>query len=342
MGLGHSFYDAKNFLSKFTFKRGFNALTVLCSFYVSKAFGKAIHWGMPISVSIEPTTSCNLRCPECPSGMRQFTRPTGMLANNNYQKIIDQLYGKLWYLILYFQGEPYLNKNLFEMIEYAVARNIYTATSTNGHYLTDENAKATVVSGLDRLIISIDGLTQDVYEQYRIGGSLNKVIEGTKKLVALKKQLKSKTPHIVFQFLVVQPNQHQISQLHDLAVSLGVDQVLLKTAQVYDYKNGNKLIPTIEKYARYKKAADGTYYLKNEMVNHCWKMWHSCVITWDGTLVPCCFDKDARYSLGSMQHDAFLNIWQSPSYKSFRQMVLTSRSKVDICKNCTEGTTVWA
>ncbi|HQU99620.1 MAG: SPASM domain-containing protein [Bacteroidia bacterium] len=336
-----AYLDAVNFLSKFTFKRGYNAWLIWLSFYVSKFRGKAIHWGLPVSVSIEPTTSCNLRCPECPSGLRQFTRPTGMLAMDDYQMVVNQLHKQLWYLIFYFQGEPYLNKNLFEMIKYAVQHKIYTATSTNGHYLTDENAKATVTSGLDRLIISIDGLTQEVYEQYRIGGALNKVIEGTKRLVAWKQKLKSKTPHIIFQFLVVKPNEHQINELYQLANTLGVNEVKLKTAQVYDYKHGNKLIPSIEKYARYVRAADGTYYLKNEMINHCWKMWHSCVITWNGTVVPCCFDKDATHPLGNLKNQSFKTLWQSASYNQFRQDVIGTRSNIDICANCSEGTKVW-
>ena len=84
-------------------------------------------------------------------------------------------------------------------------KKIYTATSTNAHYLNDANARRTVESGLDRLIISIDGTTQDVYSQYRVGGDLEKVLEGAANIVKWKKDLKSKTPFIFFQFLVVRP-----------------------------------------------------------------------------------------------------------------------------------------
>jgi hypothetical protein len=79
----------------------------------------------------------------------------------------------------------------------------------------------------------------------------------------------------------------------------------LKTAQVYDYKNGNELIPENEQYSRYKKNSDGTYSIKNSLENNCWKLWHSCVITWDGKVVPCCFDKDAQYQLGDLQTHSF-------------------------------------
>ena len=185
--------------------------------------------------------------------------------------------------------------------QYAVSKKIYTATSTNAHYLNDENARKTVESGLDRLIISIDGTTQQTYESYRIGGQLDKVLEGARNIVKWKRALKSKTPHVIFQFLVVKPNEHQIADVYRLAKATGVDEVGLKTAQIYDYENGNSLIPSIDKYSRYKQLPDGRYAIKNSMANHCWKMWHSCVITWDGTVVPCCFDKDAWYKMGDLK-----------------------------------------
>ena len=297
---------------------------------------------MPVSITLEPTTSCNLRCPECPSGLRSFTRPTGMLKEGLFRKIIDELEGTLIYLLLYFQGEPYLHPQFFELVKYASSKKIYTATSTNAHFLSDEKARLTVESGLDRLIISIDGTSQDTYEAYRKGGKLDKVIEGTKNVLRWKNDLKSKTPHVIFQFLVVKPNEHQIEEVKLLAEALGVEEVGFKTAQIYDYEQGSPLIPTIEKYSRYKKEKDGTFSIKNKLINHCWKMWHSSVITWNGGIVPCCFDKDAHYRLGSVEDSSFKAIWQSPAYSQFRQSVLKGRSNIEMCRNCTEGTKVWA
>ncbi|MBL0095774.1 MAG: SPASM domain-containing protein [Bacteroidetes bacterium] len=333
--------DGWNFLSKSSPGRGINALNVLSSFYYSRYTGKPSQWGLPISLSFEPTTSCNLRCPECPSGLRSFTRPTGMLEGDFFKKVIDELSDTLWYLIFYFQGEPYLNPRFLELVKFASSKGIYTATSTNAHYLTEEAARKTVESGLDRLIISIDGTTQEVYEQYRIGGKLEKVIEGTKNIVKWKRELKSKTPHIIFQFLVVKPNEHQIAEVQQLAKELGVDEVGLKTAQVYDFENGNDLIPTIDKYSRYAQQKDGKWKIKNFLSNHCWKLWHSCVITWDGSVVPCCFDKDAWYKMGSLQTQPFKSLWQDTAYQNFRASLLRSRSEIEMCRNCTEGTKVW-
>lgn len=335
--------DTINLFSKLTFRRIWNGAKVLSSYYISKWSKKPVQWGYPVSISFEPTTSCNLRCPECPSGLRAFTRPTGMLQKDFFTETIDQLYKDLFYLVFYFQGEPYLNPDFLDMVKYAGDKGIYTATSSNAHYLNDENAKRTVESGLDRLIISIDGTTQQVYQQYRIGGKLDKVLEGAKNIVKWKKELNSKTPFVVFQFLVVKPNEHQIEEVKQLAKSIGVDDVWLKTAQVYDYENDpNQLIPTIEKYSRYKKNKTGQVEFKNNLSNHCWRLWHATVITWDGLVVPCCFDKDAQQHMGDLKGKPFKEIWHNEQYINFRSKILKGRKNIDICANCSEGTKVWS
>ncbi len=333
--------DSINLFSKLSLRRSWNGVKVLSSYYISMWFKKPVQWGMPVSISFEPTTSCNLRCPECPSGLRAFTRPTGMLKTNFFKETIDQLHKELLYLVFYFQGEPYLNPDFLEMVKYASSKKIYTATSTNAHYLNDDNAKRTIESGLDRLIISIDGTTQDVYEQYRVGGRLDKVLEGTRNIVKWKKELKSNTPFIVFQFLVVKPNEHQIEEVRKLGEDIGVDAIWFKTAQVYDYeKDPNKLIPTLDKYSRYKKTSEG-YEFKGKLANHCWRLWHDPVITWDGLVAPCCFDKDAQHQLGDLKQKSFKEIWKNGEYKRFRTAILQGRKNIDICANCSEGTKVW-
>lgn len=339
--MNRNLQDGINFFSKVTWPRAWNALKNVSSYLESKIFGRTIHRGLPIAISIEPTTSCNLRCPECPSGLRSFTRPTGMLPEKLFKQTIDELSDTLLYLIFYFQGEPYLHPKFLDLVKYASQKGIYTATSTNAHYLTDIAAKQTIESGLDRMIISIDGTTQEVYEQYRVGGNLNKVIEGTKKIVHWKKVLKSKTPHIIFQFLVVKPNEHQLEDVRKMAKEIGVDEVAFKTAQIYDYEDGSPLIPTIEKYARYEKKDNGKYQIKNKLMDNCWKMWHSCVVTWDGLVVPCCFDKDAEYRMGDLKQKTFNEVWQSPPYQDFRKSLTNARAEIEMCKNCTEGTKVW-
>jgi len=264
-----------------------------------------------------------------------------MLKDDFFKEVIDEFASHLAYLTFYFQGEPYLNPQFLEMVQYASLKRIYTATSTNAHYLTPDVAKRTVESGLDRLIISIDGATQETYSSYRIGGKLDKVLEGARNVAEWKKKLKSKTPHLIFQFLVVKANEHEIPKIKAFAKEIGIDEVRLKTVQIYDYENGNPLIPTQQKYSRYKKDSLGNYAIKNKLLNHCWRMWNSCVITWDGNVVPCCFDKDASHPMGNIKTQSFKELWNNENYRNFRQALLRSRKEIDICKNCTEGTKVW-
>jgi radical SAM protein with 4Fe4S-binding SPASM domain len=160
--------------------------------------------------------------------------------------------------------------------------------------------------------------------------------------VAWKKKLKSTTPFIFFQFLVVRPNEHQVEDIKKLAKECGVDEVRFKTAQVYDYENDpNQLIPVTSKFSRYKKDKNGINQLKNSLSNHCWRLWYATVITWDGLVVPCCFDKDAQHKLGDLKGKPFKEVWLNKEYINFRKQVLSSRKNIDICSNCSEGTKVW-
>ena len=318
-----------------------NLIQLKLSYWYSRITKKASHHGKPFSLSIEPTTACNLGCPECPSGLKQFTRPTGKLDLELHKVMLEQLKKSVFYINYYFQGEPFLHPQFLTLIKEAKKNRIYTSTSTNAHFIDEKKAKEIIASGLDRLIISIDGLTQATYENYRIHGKLNKVIEGTEHLLAAKKKLNSKTPHLIFQFLAVKPNEHEIQDVFALGKSMEIDEVRIKSAQLYDYENGNPLMPENEKYSRYKLQSDGTYRLKYKTGNHCWRMWSSSVLTWDGKVVPCCFDKDAKHVLGSIENSNFNEIWKSKKYVSFRQSVLTGRNQIDICKNCSEGAKVW-
>lgn len=333
--------DAFRMLQALTPLKAWNATLLWGSYHYSRAVRKPVQLGMPMSVSVEPTTSCNLRCPECPSGLRSFTRPTGMLRRELFEKILNDIGRHVWFLTFYFQGEPFLHPQFLELVKLAKKRGMYVSTSTNAHYLGKEMARRVIESGMDRVIISIDGTTQDVYRQYRVGGKLDKVLEGTKNLVEAKKKSGKAYPYIIFQFLVVKPNEHQVEDARQLAHELGVDEIKFKSAQLYDFENGNPLMPGAEQYSRYRKGKDGKYRIKNRLLNQCWKLWHSCVFTWDAEVVPCCFDKDAKYPMGSAAERPFAEVWQGEKYQRFRNGLLQGRSQIDICNNCTEGTRVW-
>ncbi len=324
-----------------SWRKALNLLRLYLSFHLSRWRGRAWHWGRPVKAGFEPTTHCNLRCPECPSGLRSFTRATGMADLDLFRCAMDQLHPDLVYLLLYFQGEPYLHPHFLAMVRYARDRGVFVATSTNGHYLTPTKARETVDSGLSEVIVSVDGATQETYQAYRVGGNLEKVKQGIRNLVEARQAAATSHPLIILQFLVVRPNEHEIEAIRLMGRALGVDQVKLKTAQIYDFEDGHALIPTLDRYSRYRRGSDGKYHLKNPLANQCWKLWYGVELTWDGKVLPCCFDKDAQYQMGSLQDQPFGKIWRSAPYQDFRNRLLKSRAEIDICRNCSEGTRIF-
>lgn len=323
---------SRNFL-----KRIFNLLKLLAGYYLSRATGKVYHWGKPVTASIEPTNLCTLHCPECPSGTKQLTRRRGQMDLLLFREIIKQLSPELVHLILYFQGEPYQNEDFFDMVRFARAKGIRVETSTNGQFLSEKNAAETVASGLNKLIVSVDGADQSTYERYRVGGSLNKVLQGIEAVVKQKRIQKSRKPFIEIQFIVLKTNQHQIQDIKRLGKKLGVNRVALKSAQLYNFEHGHPLMTDITRYSRYEKGPDGLFRIKNPLPDHCFRMWRGPVITWDGQVVPCCFDKDAAHVMGSVEEFPFAEIWKGKTYEKFRWKILHKRKSIDICRNCTEG-----
>ncbi|MCK9613665.1 MAG: radical SAM/SPASM domain-containing protein [Bacteroidales bacterium] len=317
-------------LKKFT-----NYLLLVTSYWFAALFKKNYHAGKPAFVSIEPTTSCNLHCPECFTSLPEFNRPKGRLQIDNFKKITDSLSERCFYMNLYFQGEPFLNEDLSAMIHYAKTKKFYVAVSTNGHFLDNATSRQLILSGLDKLIISLDGTDALTYLQYRKGGDFNKVISGIQNMVEARKKTKSSFPFLELQFLLTRANRHQVFEIKKLGKQLGVDAVKIKDIQLLNFANADAWLT--EKNTRYTKDKEGKIKIKSTLPNRCFRMWSSCVITWDGNVVPCCFDKNASYAMGNIFHQKMDEICKGDAYRIFRQKVFSERKNIDICCNCSEG-----
>jgi radical SAM protein with 4Fe4S-binding SPASM domain len=259
-----------------------------------------------------------------------------MLQPVLYQQVIDQAAGHLTWLHLYFQGEPFLHPQFLALVKYADERKIFTSTSTNAHYFNEKNVGEILDSGLKQLIVSMDGISQETYEKYRIGGNLEKVRKGLVLLLEERKKEKKEFPRIILQFLVTGQNEHQIPALKNWAKEIGVDELQLKTTQIYDFENGSELIPSDLGYSRYIPDGKGKWKIKKQLENKCWRMWQGAVVTWDGKVVPCCFDKDAQHVMGDLREKKMEEIWKSKAYGDFRTQLLKDRTQLEICQNCTE------
>jgi radical SAM protein with 4Fe4S-binding SPASM domain len=254
-----------------------------------------------------------------------------------FKTIMDKLGDDIFFLLIYHQGEPYLNANFFDFVRLAKQKNIYVTTSTNGHYLTAENVSRTVECGLDSMIVSLDGTSQESYVRYRRGGNMQKVLDGIKLLMAEKKKRKSRTPNVAIQFLVMKHNEAEIPALRKLAGELQADRILIKNIEVHSVAEAKEWLPAEEKYRRYNFDGEGLV-VKNADKKYCSRPWLSTLINWDGSVVPCCFDKNGKYNMGTLQEqDSWAQLWLNDPFHQFRHRLITQRKSIDICSNCNQG-----
>jgi len=306
------------------------------SFALSRLLGKPVIWGLPTSVMIEPTNRCNLRCPLCPAGAGTLTRPKGDLTAQDFERILDALGSQVREVFLWNQGEPLLNSALPEMIRIAHDRGIRTITSTNGQLLDkEESARQLILARLDTLIISVDGLTPETYEVYRVGGQLQRVVSGMETLRRLRIALRAHHPKIILQWLPMKHNEAELPQLEAKARQWGADCVEIKTTQVYTNEEAEQFLPRDLRLSRYHRQ--GQRWEVRRRRESCRRLWFSCQIDWDGTVVPCCFDKDEEFVMGNVHQEPLAEIWRGRPYQRLRQSLLTHGRTLDMCLNCTEG-----
>ncbi len=323
------------FLKKsFRFKRVVNSIKVYLSYYLSLLLKKSIYWGFPPVVMIEPTNICNLKCPMCPSGNGTLKRAKGYMEFSTFKIIIDEIKNKSFMVVLWNQGEPYLNKDFLKMVKYASDKGLFTLVSTNANI--DINVEETVKSGLDSIIVSLDGSTQATYNKYRVNGELNKVLENVRKLVEIKNKLNVKHPLIRWQFIVMKHNEHEIESIKRLANELGVENLEFKTVQIYSKDDIHHFLPENPKYRRYKIKGDD-FELKFGIKNRCRRIWTNAVVNWDGEVAICCFDKDVEYKIGNIKDKPLAEIWKNDSIQKIRNKILSNRKEIPICRNCGES-----
>jgi radical SAM protein with 4Fe4S-binding SPASM domain len=302
--------------------------------------------GWPTHLQIEPTTHCNLRCLLCPVNTG-LNRPTGHMDFAVFQKVVDEVGEYAFFILLWDWGEPFLNPRIYDMIRYASERRIKLISSTNGHLLAQgDHADRLVRSGLDTLIVALDGITQETYEKYRQGGRLDDVLQGIRTLVDRKRALNSRKPLINLRFLVMRHNEHEIPKLPDLAKSLGADALTLNTLNSHCQETDpaerawlearyQELLPRDRRYQRfrYTKAGDKRRVARNP----CKRLWNNPAIHWDGTVASCFFDFAEKRKLGNVQTDTLTAIWRGAEYRKLRRAFRRGWEKLDLCRACSNS-----
>ena len=317
---------------KISFKRSANLLGSFISWVgnvLYKDFDKAL--GMPVFVNIELTNCCNLRCPECATGSGVLKRPAGFMDIGLYKKITDELGPYLMNMNLYFQGESMMHPDFFQILE--LSKGIPVTLSTNGHFLVNQPDRL-VSSGLRKLIVSVDGSDQDTYSAYRKGGNIDIVFKGLEKIKEARKRTDSKMK-VEIQMLVNSFNEHQIDEVREIA-RLNNATFTPKSMQVLSYGRIGNWMPASESLKRYR-FVNGEYRIKSGLPDRCARQWFNPVVTWDGKVIPCCFDKDADYIMGDLNISTFREIWNGHRYRKFRREISKNRRGIEMCCNCTSG-----
>lgn len=292
-----------------------------------------IVWAPPQHISLEVTSFCNLRCPMCKLGQKKLGRDLGLMDFNKYTSLIDEVapfirrIGFPWY------GEPFTRKDFGQFVKYASSKGMTVKIQTNGTLLYEHEIDYLVESNISLVNVAIDGLDQKTYETYRVGGNLEKVTEGVKRLLKLRNERKSKYPErIQMSFIVFKHNEHELPYVEEFGKKLGVDCVKIKSAHVERNDEGVKYLPSNPEYSRYEDGL--ALKSKRDKISGCPNLWRSAVISWDGTMGLCCFDYDCEYSPGNVFEEGFFKVWRGDKIQELRHRALNDKENISLCKRC--------
>lgn len=286
----------------------------------------------PAVFAIESTNHCNLRCVMCPRGEPDIMeRALGTMSDSLFHRILDDaeyFTEPCWF---HWFGEPLMHPRLFEQIESAKRRGVPNlGISSNGTLLDAARSRAILDSPLDTLMIAIDGTSKEVYERVRISPTFTfeEVVENARGFLALKASLGRRRPHTILSIIRMRETQDQLDEFRTFWLAAGADEVLFKDYTTWGDQTGDflELLPS-----------SGKDRLRHQREFPCSYLWESLVISWDGRVVPCCYDYDAKSAMGDMTTQSLGEIWNGEAYRSLRQKERDGRNDSPLCAGCVQA-----
>jgi radical SAM protein with 4Fe4S-binding SPASM domain len=299
-----------------------------------RLLGRDVVSGLPYRYIIEPINVCNLHCPLCPTGTGALALPRGKMALSDFQRIVDSIAPYAYRIDLFNWGEPLLHKDIFAMIRYARSNGIAVRLSTNLNHFDARMAEETVASGLDEIIVSIDGADQEVYQKYRIGGNLETVLGNLKMLLAARRTAGRSTPLVNALTVVTKKNEAQVPAIQSLVENLGVDDYTPQTVAIDPTKPQDitEWLPSrgFYYYGRQSKPSPIIDFA-------CSEPWEACAIMPDGTVLPCSWFHDVNFQFGNVLREPLAQIWNNEHYISARRALAGcghTATRHTLCADC--------
>ncbi len=292
--------------------------------------------GYPIHASIEVNNTCDLRCPMCSSGQAYSTRRRGHMGLAAYQRIIDELAPYLYKVGPFNLGEPLLHPDIFAMIDYAQKKNVAVILSTNGNALDRAKAEKLVASGLEELVISLDAATEATYNRNRPGGSFGQVKRNIKQLMEIRREAGSRAPFVTINMILMENNVGEIEEFRKLAGELGVDKYNFST--YWEMYLGSSEKENLTKGLKPKAAEHRNVMPENMRVDStCGWAWSGTIVSWNGNVIPCCFDYNETCVMGNVFRAKFSEIWNGPEYRGLRRAIKNGWQAPRLCRDCPRG-----
>lgn len=289
--------------------------------------------GHPYIIIVDPLNVCNLRCPLCPTGTGELDRKQQRMEWDTFTRTIDAVAPYAYEVNLHNWGESLLHPRIFDMIAYVNSKNIATNMSTNFNRASDEKIDSLIKSGLEYLILSIDGITQETYAKYRVRGNVRKVLENVEKLIARRRELGSRTPFIEWQFILFEHNAHELESARQMAQELGVDRFRV-------------IPPGIPFAAKEPENLKDKWFLKDDkgrveafqgdVPTSCFYLYRSMTTNPDGGIAPCCIVYGDKNDFGDFKTDSLEEVWNNKKYQSARALFKEGGRGIEptICDGC--------
>ena len=322
-----SFSHVEAFLYCNSFKKFKNLIQV----HIEKRRGISKVKSHPYLFVFEITNICNLKCPFCLTGKGiSGGRSVRHMKFEEAKQIIDEVGDYLYMVQLYTWGEPLLNKDIYDIIKYAQSKNIYTMLSTNATAMSETNNQRLIDSGLNYIMVAIDGGSNETYQKYRIGGNYDEVLVNLKSLIQKRKENKVSHPFIEWQFIVFSHNEHEVESTQNFAYEIGVNKFTPLPAYVED----EAFQPKSDKYR--------VDMLNPERLKDCDRPWTHLNIRADGGVASCCYEFFKKDDFGNAINSPFKEIWNNDFFQKSRRMITQRTRNLPledgdiICKSCLE------